>query len=74
MSEYETKTINENGYEAHKQYIDIQAILSGEERVLCLPIDILSLTKPYRADIDTAFLPFSSLKTDTCLNCVPIDH
>lgn len=39
MSEYETKSINENGYEAHKQYIDIQAILSGEERVICLPID-----------------------------------
>ena len=39
VSEYETKTITENGYEAHKQYIDIQAILSGEERVICLPID-----------------------------------
>ena len=55
VSEYETKYINENGYEAHRQYIDIQAVLSGEEHVFCLPIDKLSEIKPYRADIDAAF-------------------
>ena len=33
VSEYTTKEINENGYEAHREYIDIQYLISGEEMV-----------------------------------------
>ena len=54
VSEYETKPQNENGYEAHKQYLDIQYILQGQERVACLPIEELNETKPYSEESDCA--------------------
>lgn len=55
VSEYETKPINENGYEDHKKFIDIQYLLKGKERNCCLPIEKLRETKPYREEIDAAF-------------------
>lgn len=44
----------ENGYEAHKQYLDIQCTLRGLERIACLPIEKLIETKPYSEDGDFA--------------------
>ena len=55
VSEYETKTENEHGYEAHKKNIDIQYLLSGEERMACLPIERLKETKAYNEETDVAF-------------------
>ena len=55
VSEYETKMENEFGYEAHKKYIDIQYLLSGEERIACLPIERLKETQPYSEENDAAF-------------------
>lgn len=55
VSEYETKAVNENGYEAHKEYIDIQYLLKGSEKNCCLPIEKLKETKPYKEEIDAAF-------------------
>lgn len=55
VSEYETKLVNEYGYEAHKKFIDIQCLLKGEERVACLPIERLKKTKPYSDNDDAAF-------------------
>ena len=55
VSEYETKAVNENGYEAHKKYIDIQYLLKGAEKNCCLPIEKLRETKPYKEEIDAAF-------------------
>ena len=55
VSEYETKLVNENGYEAHKKFIDIQYVLRGEERVCCLPVGRLKETKPYDAEVEAAF-------------------
>ena len=55
VSEYETKAVNENGYEAHRIFIDIQYLLKGAEKNCCLPIAKLKETKPYKDDIDTAF-------------------
>lgn len=55
VSEYETKKVNEYGYEAHKRFIDIQCVLKGEEKVCCLPIEKLKNTKPYNEKIDAAF-------------------
>ncbi len=54
VSEYETKPQNENGYEAHQQYIDIQYTLKGQERIACLPIEKLSETKLYSEEGDFA--------------------
>lgn len=55
VSEYETKEVNENGYEAHKKFIDIQYLLKGEERIACLPIERLKETVPYNEEKDAAF-------------------
>lgn len=55
VSEYETKAVNENGYEAHKKFIDIQYLLKGNEKNCCLPIEKLKETKPYKEEIDSAF-------------------
>ncbi len=55
VSEYETKTENEYGYEAHRKNIDIQYLLSGKERIACLPIERLKETKSYNVDSDAAF-------------------
>lgn len=55
VSEYETKLENEYGYEAHCKNIDIQYLLSGEERIACLPIEKLQETKPYSDENDAAF-------------------
>lgn len=55
ISEYETKSENEKGYEAHRKFIDIQYLLSGEERIACLPIERLVETEPYNEESDAAF-------------------
>lgn len=55
VSEYETKSVNENGYEAHRKFIDIQYLLKGTEKNCCLPIENLKETKPYKEEIDAAF-------------------
>lgn len=55
VSEYETKKVNEYGYEAHKRFIDIQCNLKGTEKVCCLPIERLTETKPYDSEIEAAF-------------------
>ena len=55
VSEYTTKEVNENGYEAHRQNIDIQYLLKGKEEIACLPLEELSETKPYSEETDAAF-------------------
>lgn len=55
VSEYETKPVNENGYEAHKKFVDIQYLLKGTEKNCSLPVEILKETKPYKEEIDAAF-------------------
>lgn len=55
VSEYETKKVNENGFEAHKKFIDIQYLLKGSERICCLPIEKMQETKPYQEEVEAAF-------------------
>lgn len=55
VSEYTTKKINEYGYEAHREYIDIQYLIYGEERICCLPLEYLKEIKPYNEEKDAAF-------------------
>ena len=55
VSEYETQPVNENGYEAHRKFIDIQYLLKGSEKNCCLPIEKLQETKAYNEEIDAAF-------------------
>ncbi len=55
VSEYTTKEVNEKGYEAHKEFIDIQYLLSGEEVIACLPLEDLTETVPYNPEKDILF-------------------
>ncbi len=55
VSEYTTKEVNENGYEAHRDYIDIQYLLSGNEMICCLPLEYLKEIKVYNSEIDASF-------------------
>jgi len=67
VSEYETKAVNENGYEAHKDYIDIQYLISGYEIISCLPIEYMEEIKPYSKDIDAAFFVENEVKPQKLL-------
>lgn len=62
VSEYTTKEVNENGYEAHRDYIDIQYLISGEEIVGSLPLEYLKEIKPYNKDCDAAFYVGTGIK------------
>ena len=62
VSEYETKMVNENGFEAHREYIDIQYLISGEEIVGYLPIECLNEIKAYNKECDAAFYVGVGLK------------
>lgn len=55
VSEYQTREVNEYGFEAHRKFIDIQYLLRGSEKVFCLPIEELQETKPYQEDVEAAF-------------------
>ncbi len=62
VSEYTTKEVNENGYEAHREYIDIQYLLKGYEKICCLPLEYLRETKPYLLEKDAVFYEEAGLK------------
>ena len=55
VSEYTTKEVNENGYETHRQNIDIQYLLKGKEKIACLPVEELTETQPYSKETDATF-------------------
>ncbi len=65
VSEYKTKLENENGYEAHRRYIDIQFPLVGIEKVKCRPIEFLTETKEY--DRDNDYLLYSGAQSGSDL-------
>lgn len=67
VSEYTTKEVNENGYEAHREYIDIQYLLKGSEKICCLPLEYLIETKPYNKEIDAAFYVEAGVKNQELL-------
>ena len=55
VSSYKTKALTEGFPEAHKTYIDIQLLLSGEEIIACCPIDGLEVKEPYDRNNDVMF-------------------
>ena len=59
--------MNENGYEAHQEYIDIQYLLKGSEKICCLPLEYLKETKSYKTEIDVAFYEVENVKPQEML-------
>ncbi len=71
ISEYEPKPVTEAVGEAHRQYIDIQILLSGEELVGCMPMsDDLPIVKEYDTQkdyllVDKKVMPFLAIEEDS---------
>jgi len=55
LQRYQTGPAKEPKIEAHKQYIDIQYVVSGEEILQYSPITDLNLVDPYNEQKDVAF-------------------
>lgn len=62
VSEYSTKVVSEFGYEAHRKFIDIQYLITGEEKICCLPLEFLKEKKLYNEEQDAAFYEETSFK------------
>lgn len=67
VSEYTTKEVNELCYEAHCEFIDIQYLIRGEEKICCLPLEYLHETKAYSKEIDAAFYEEADAKPQELL-------
>lgn len=67
VSEYTTKEENEYGYEAHRENIDIQYLIAGEETIHCLPLEYLKETNPYDKEKDAAFYEEGNSKPQALL-------
>ena len=52
VQEYETKDFNEDKWEAHKKYFDIQFIVSGTEEIKVSRIEEMKLNTSYQPDGD----------------------
>jgi YhcH/YjgK/YiaL family protein len=49
---YETRPRDGHQFEAHRTYADIQYLVRGEESILWAPTSELTVTKPYKPDIE----------------------
>lgn len=67
VQQYETKPAESGKWEAHRKYIDIQYIVSGEEQMGYANIDDLNVSEAYNEDKDCLFLEGSG----SMLHCKP---
>lgn len=56
IQEYDTKPLDECKYEAHRQYVDIQFMIKGEEKMGTGNIDTFDETTQYDEEKDVVFL------------------
>lgn len=55
VSSYKTRPADVAQFEAHRKYVDIQAVLSGSEEIGWLPVGGLVTMQPYDASKDIEF-------------------
>ena len=55
VSEYQTKPEQEGKLEAHKKYIDVQYVISGEELMGYAPLGGQKVLDPYKEENDIVF-------------------
>jgi len=55
VSEYKTKSEQEGKLEAHKKYIDVQHVISGEELMGYAPLGGQKVLDPYKEENDIVF-------------------
>ncbi len=56
---YETKALEDSKVELHAKFIDIQAVLAGEETICCLPTDGLEVIEAMDYERDRGFFKFA---------------
>jgi len=49
-----TKDYDKSRWESHKKYIDLQYVISGEEKIGVAPVSVLTVTEPYSEEKDLA--------------------
>ena len=69
VQEYSPKTFNPDKLEYHKNYIDIQLLLAGAEKLYYAPLDGLETVMPYTPEKDCGFrrLPAPEAGTEVSL-------
>lgn len=55
VESYITKNIDDAKFESHKNYIDIQILLSGKERVYVGSVNDMTISAPYSLEKDIMF-------------------
>ncbi|MBT4838095.1 MAG: YhcH/YjgK/YiaL family protein [Methylococcales bacterium] len=60
---YETRKPENAVLEAHRKYLDIQLLLSGEEDIRCYPTPFLTVNKPYNSSKDVEFYDKNATET-----------
>lgn len=55
VSEYQTKPESEGKLEAHRKYIDVQYVISGEELMGYVPLGNQQILEPYKEENDIVF-------------------
>jgi YhcH/YjgK/YiaL family protein len=55
ISEYKTKSETEGKLEAHRKYIDVQYVISGEEQMGYVPLNDQQILEPYKEENDIVF-------------------
>lgn len=55
VQRYDTRPATEKRFETHRRYIDIQYVVSGQERILHAPLEALEVSEPHDPDRDVAF-------------------
>jgi YhcH/YjgK/YiaL family protein len=55
ITEYKTKLESEGKLEAHRKYIDVQYVISGEELMGYSPLGNLQILEPYKEENDIVF-------------------
>lgn len=64
IQEYDTKPLDEGKYEAHRQYVDIQFMIKGEEKMGTGNIDVFDENTQYDEEKDVVFLQLKPGKDD----------
>ncbi|MBW8001290.1 MAG: DUF386 domain-containing protein [Planctomycetes bacterium] len=68
VQRYATATIEEGKLEAHKRFIDLQYIASGQEIIGYAPAENLEIETPYDEDKDCIFYKVPQQITPVCLS------
>lgn len=69
ISSYQTRPAGQSRYETHRNYIDIQLILEGEENIFFTTSESLVPDGPYQIDFDKQ--NYLDSKNSSCLHLTP---